>query len=376
MAEVDKKVTEMTSAQSLTASDLFYLLIADQQSDTGFSSRKATASLISQAMLNTFEFPLLLTETQSDTIIGAINEIAQGGGTASILTGTSAPSSSLGENGNLYVQYTEGTGGASDVVDAMYVKLDGEWIEIATSGGSGIGTKLTGTLTAGTTSVSFSDASITTSSLIDVYTSTGIQPTAFTVSTGSLTLTFASQQSDVDVAVLIDARGSGAGGSTVSIIPSVSSGDKIADYDIDGTTGSLYAPKELPSVSSTDNFKVLGVNSGAWASMGLNSLLNINYTMVGTRGDTRLVFTQSGTTWSASKTLREVAQIFQKGGAILFPQINDANGYDYVGMYIGSVGNSGFAYGYFDLFNSKLVVLYIASSGTSTVVIEKSIALS
>lgn len=211
MAEVDKKVTEMTSAQSLTASDLFYLLVADQQSDTGFSSRKATASLISQAMLNTFEFPLLLTETQSDTIIGAINEIAQGGGggTASILTGTSAPSSSLGENGNLYVQYTEGTGGASDVVDAMYVKLDGEWIEIATSGGSGIGTKLTGTLTAGTTSVSFSDSSITTSSLIDVYTSTGIQPTSFTVSTGSLSLTFASQQSDVAVAVLIDARGSG-----------------------------------------------------------------------------------------------------------------------------------------------------------------------
>lgn len=40
---------------------------------------------------------------------------------------------------------------------------------------------------------------------------------------------------------LIDGGGGG-GGSTVSITPTLSTGTKIADYSIDGTGGSLYAP--------------------------------------------------------------------------------------------------------------------------------------
>lgn len=60
-----------------------------------------------------------------------------GGGSASILYGTTAPSSSQGENGNLYVQYTEGTGGADDTVDALFVMLDDAWCEISTGGGGG-----------------------------------------------------------------------------------------------------------------------------------------------------------------------------------------------------------------------------------------------
>lgn len=212
MAEIDKKLSEFTTAEgNLTANDLELVAVADQQSATGYSSRKITAINKAQDYLNTFLFPLLL-NTTNKSIIGAINELAAGGGggTASILTGTTAPTSAQGSDGNLYVQYTAGTGGASDVVDAFFVKLDGEWIEISTGGGTGgTGKKLTGTLTAGTTSVTFSDSAITTTSLIDVYTSTGISPTAYTVSAGSLTLTFASQGSDVAVVVLIDARGSG-----------------------------------------------------------------------------------------------------------------------------------------------------------------------
>lgn len=202
MAEQDKKLSEMPTASSITASDLEYLAIADEQSDTGFSSRKTTTADKARAYLQIIEFPLLL-NTTAKNIIGAINELEQGGGTASILTGTTAPSSSLGSDGNLYVQYTGGTGGASDVFDAMYVKLDGEWIQIETGGGASE-TILTDTLEAGQTSITFTDASITTGSNIRVLTSAfGIAPTAASASTGSLTLTFASQASDLDIKVVI-----------------------------------------------------------------------------------------------------------------------------------------------------------------------------
>lgn len=40
---------------------------------------------------------------------------------------------------------------------------------------------------------------------------------------------------------LID-HGGGGGGSTVSITPTLSSGTKIADFEIDGQSDSLYAP--------------------------------------------------------------------------------------------------------------------------------------
>lgn len=47
--------------------------------------------------------------------------------------------------------------------------------------------------------------------------------------------------------------GSGGGGSTVTITPTLESGTKIADYSIDSTSGSLYAPtqEELPDTIVT-----------------------------------------------------------------------------------------------------------------------------
>ena len=67
-----------------------------------------------------------------------------------------------------------------------------------------IGFDLTGTLTAGNTTLTLTDSSITTSSTIDIYTSVyGISPTNVTVITGSITLTFAAQAIDVDVKVVV-----------------------------------------------------------------------------------------------------------------------------------------------------------------------------
>jgi len=102
------------------------------------STYKSTMTLLGTFLNKVLQYSSDL-HTNSKTIIGAINEINDGGGggSAVILYGTSAPTSQQGSDGNLYVQYTEGTGGASDVVDALYVKLDDEWCQISTGGGGG-----------------------------------------------------------------------------------------------------------------------------------------------------------------------------------------------------------------------------------------------
>lgn len=64
--------------------------------------------------------------------------------------------------------------------------------------------EVSGTLSAGSTTLTLSDASITTSSTIDVFVDTfGVNPTAMTVSTGSVTLTFEAQESDLGVKVRV-----------------------------------------------------------------------------------------------------------------------------------------------------------------------------
>ena len=66
------------------------------------------------------------------------------------------------------------------------------------------GTAITGTLTAGSTSITLTNNAIHTDSAIDYFTDTfGVIPSNVTVSEGSVTLTFDAQQSDVDVMVII-----------------------------------------------------------------------------------------------------------------------------------------------------------------------------
>lgn len=69
---------------------------------------------------------------------------------------------------------------------------------------SKIGKILSGTLTAGNTTLTISDASITTDSIFDFYTSVyGINPTAVSVSAGSIELTFESQNADLGVKIRV-----------------------------------------------------------------------------------------------------------------------------------------------------------------------------
>lgn len=79
--------------------------------------------------------------------------------------------------------------------------------ELVNGGGGGSGASwkdVTGTLTAGSTSITLSDASISSSSTVDIYTDVfGVNPTNVVVSAGSVALTFEAQQSNIGVKVRI-----------------------------------------------------------------------------------------------------------------------------------------------------------------------------
>ena len=77
-------------------------------------------------------------------------------------------------------------------------------IKQAIAGKANAYVEVTGTLTAGQTSITLSNAAITGSSTIDVYTDYfGINPTNIVVATGSVTLTFEAQGVDLGVKVRI-----------------------------------------------------------------------------------------------------------------------------------------------------------------------------
>ena len=128
-------------APSLDTTDVFALAKVDGNSPTGYSSFATRLLAIANKILKGIDYSSDL-KTSSNNIVGAINEVN--------------------------------------------------------------GTYVTGTLTAGSTSLTLSDPSITTSSTIDIYVSTfGIQPTNAVVATGSITLTFLAQASDISVKVRV-----------------------------------------------------------------------------------------------------------------------------------------------------------------------------
>ena len=67
-----------------------------------------------------------------------------------------------------------------------------------------LGVWLTGTLTAGSTILILSDVAITSGSSFDFYTDVyGVNPSDVTVGTGTITLTFPAQASDISVKVRV-----------------------------------------------------------------------------------------------------------------------------------------------------------------------------
>ena len=76
--------------------------------------------------------------------------------------------------------------------------------DIANLASGGGYTIVTGTLSAGSTTLTLQDASITTSSLIFYGSEVlGVYPTAMAASAGSLTMTFEAQQTNVGIAIMV-----------------------------------------------------------------------------------------------------------------------------------------------------------------------------
>lgn len=135
-----KKISELPAVSDMNESDLF---IVSQGSGSTYGSLKATLVGIAKKILTNIQYASEL-QTSDKTITGAINEVNQ----------------------YAYMEFAD-------------------------------------TLTAGSTSLTISDASITTSLTLDnVYTSVfGINPTNVVIRSGAVVLTFEAQQSDIDVKV-------------------------------------------------------------------------------------------------------------------------------------------------------------------------------
>lgn len=136
------KISELPSVISLDINDV--LAIVSKDNDNNDTTMKVLVSALANKLNNNIQYAAL--NTSDDTIVGAINEL---------------------EARSTY-------------------------------------TEVTGTLVTGATSITLSDASITTTSTIDIYTDVfGIQPTNAVVATGSITLTFLAQASDITVKVRV-----------------------------------------------------------------------------------------------------------------------------------------------------------------------------
>ena len=140
MAESDKKISQLDAAASVPIGTLFVASLDDGNS--GYVSKKVDSSLLASEVLSSYTWPLALTKTSSKNVLGALHEIS----------------------------YKE----------------------------------VTGSLSAGSTSITLSDASILTTSTFDIFTDVyGVAPESVTVASGSITMTFEAQESALGVKVRV-----------------------------------------------------------------------------------------------------------------------------------------------------------------------------
>lgn len=124
----DKKISELDSALLINNDAVFPMSQDNAGEPTTF---KVGITQLGTEIAEDMTFSNL--QTTSKKLVGAINELLSLG--SPIIIGTTAPTSSQGANGNLYIQYTAGTGGADDEVDGIFIKINGAWCEIQTGGG-------------------------------------------------------------------------------------------------------------------------------------------------------------------------------------------------------------------------------------------------
>lgn len=81
-----KEISALTTAESTSASDLFETALPNAMTETGYISRKVTLGTIANFLLSTLQFSSLHTTVKN--IIGAINEVLSSAGGGVTLTAT------------------------------------------------------------------------------------------------------------------------------------------------------------------------------------------------------------------------------------------------------------------------------------------------
>ena len=215
MAEIpDKSINALDEATIISDIDIAPIV---QKVGTDYITKKAELGDIGDHIATDMTFSDL--QTTSKNLVGAINEASQNGGASEIteLDDVNINSSTLA-NGDALVYDSasskwvngEVTPGASDLSDLgdvaisspsndqvlKYNSTSGKW---ENSAEENAWTDIAGTLTAGQTSVTLSDAVITSNSMVEIFTPNGTEWNSITVATGSVTVTFDAQLSDLVV---------------------------------------------------------------------------------------------------------------------------------------------------------------------------------
>jgi len=202
----EKAFSDLDTASQLDNTDIFAL---SKVSGSGYISAKTSLTALATKIATATNYTSEL-QTTSKTLTGAINEIAQGGGgggTDVIADDFSTESTYVVGD---YVIYSGSLYKCTTAVTTAGAWDSTKWTETlvmdeveAGGGGGSSWTDVTGTLTAGSTSITLSNVAITTTSTIEVFNDLDVPYNSKTLSTGSITLTFDAQSSDMSVKVRV-----------------------------------------------------------------------------------------------------------------------------------------------------------------------------
>lgn len=168
-------------------------------------------------VINPEETPLMYSDLRTIKQNNTFYKVADVEGNPELPLGVTIPDlEALKINSNYYKIPEGGSGGVDELSELTDVNISSpsngqvlkynstssKWENANESGGSSW-TDVTGTLTAGATSITLSDASITSSSTIDIYTDLDVPYNSKSLSTGSITITFDAQSSNMSVKVRV-----------------------------------------------------------------------------------------------------------------------------------------------------------------------------
>ena len=203
----EKTIAELTLAESVSESDLIETELPNAMVSSGYVSRRNTLGVIGNFLLKTMLFTSDL-RTTAKTIIGAINELFADKNISDEYDSTATYS--VGDyciyQGTLYKCTTAVS--TAEAFDSTKWSSTIVTDELGSGGGGGAYVELTGSLTAGSTTITFTDASLISTCTLDVYVDDaffGVVPTALTTDypNNSITLTFPSQSSNMPVKVRV-----------------------------------------------------------------------------------------------------------------------------------------------------------------------------